>query len=239
MPAKSSRLRCIAWIVLGHFVLAGCAPTATSVLVKDHDMYGYSSQAFSRSFDDYGRPVFTPLSKRPTGTGQGFSIVEFEGNLPVLSHDIVVKNEPSGNPLKPVTGFFRNLGKSILWGLALGAIWFYSTAEPEDSDSEDWDPGNDFETGFVLGTAAGLVYTAYSLGDDTSRLIVNKFEKVESETYYSYDSLGRLTSMTLMPPPGNQWKSKRTEFIYHGEGTVPAETGRTGDTEDTPAGETH
>jgi len=42
-----------------------------------------------------------------------------------------------------------------------------------------------------------------------------------------------------MPPVGNQWKSKRTEFIYHGDETDPSETNTTGDRDATQAGETH
>ena len=238
MPAKSNIFRCIAWIVLGLFTLAGCAPATINLNVEGHDRYG--SRIFSRNFDDHGRPVFISLYERPTRTGEGFCLVEFEGNRPVISYDIVIKDEPSGNFLKPVTGFFKNLGQALIWGLALGVMFMDAedSDDPDNTTSASNDDGDAFSAGFVIGTGAGLVYTIYSFGDDTSRLIVNKLETVVSETYYSYDELGRLTSMTSMPPVGNQWKSKSTKFIYHGDETVPSKTDTTGDIDDTEADET-
>jgi len=231
MHLDSKLCRVASCLVMVMLLLTSCAPTRAAVKIDGYE--GYGSAAYLRTFDKQGRPVFLLLSERPTKAGERFSLVEFEDKRPSVSYEIKINNEPSKDYLKPVVNFFKNLGVSLMMGLGLGLILVDELDDAAEDDVDDDKYNSDaFKTGFVIGTGVGLWYTGYGLVNDTSRLVVNKMESVVSETYYSYDKLGRLTSITVFPPKGNQWTSKTTKFVYHGDETVPSEIKPSGDIDD-------
>lgn len=216
---NNRHFRSVTWIavclMLVQITLTGCAPTPAKIRTSAEVMPGPT--AFKRGVDEYGRPVFTPLSSRPTGTGEQFSMLQFEGSQPITSYDIVIKNDGDRDLISPVSNFFKNLLNSIGLGLALGSLFFLEYSDDEE-DEDDWpddvDSSDAFTVGFVIGTSAGLVSSVYNLGKDTGRVVLNRQEVLVSETYYNYDPSGRLTSLTSIPGTGQSGNTHSIKFLY-------------------------
>ena len=227
MPPESSLYKCASWLVLAMLLISGCAPTRTRVRINDYERYG--SLFYQKTYDEYGRPVFLLLSDRPAGKGVKFHAVGFENNRPSVSYEIEVIDEPEKNILKPAATLLTGLVLTPICGLVLGVMAYYDEATDNDYDTtcpecNKNDPDEAFNAGFAIGTVGCLLFTIYSTGEESVKLVTNKNEVVISETYYSYDDMDRLKGMITMPPPGDQWKSRSTKFFYEGEGTVPFRT---------------
>lgn len=177
--------------------------------------------------DDKGLPVVgTPLAKRPSRSGDHFTVVRLLLDRPVISYDIaVIRQRPDfARPLQVVyewTGKGFMLGANVTGALAQGG----ARVQVQHRDEAFFvlaiivtPIAAGTVGGFIVGIADGVRQTALEL----SKVIVPG-EKVVTCTTFEYDGSNRLALMRMVSPDRTQ-ELVRTEFAYEGTGTVPFRT---------------
>jgi hypothetical protein len=173
--------------------------------------------------DQHGLPILgEPLTERPSGQGEHFTIVRLAGDRPVMSCDIaVVGRHPDFN--KPIQAIYEWTGKGFRLGLNITRIFIQGLqggGSPGPSGGAVlvivFSPlvaGT--AGGFVIGVADGIVKTAEELGKT-----LTKDERAITCTTYEYDSLDRLGVMRMYKPDRTR-ELVRTTFEYDGTSRVP------------------
>jgi hypothetical protein len=177
--------------------------------------------------DDKGLPVLgTPLAKRPSRSGDHFTVVRLLRDRPVISYDIaVVRQRP--DLARPLQVVYEWTGKGFMLGANLTGAMAQGGARVQVQHRDEaffvlaiivTPIAAGTVGGFIVGIADGVRQTALEL----SKVIVPG-EKVVTCTTFEYDGLNRLMLMRMLSPDRMQ-ELVRTEFAYEGTGTVPFRT---------------
>jgi hypothetical protein len=216
-------------------VLAACAPhKADLTAYYPPDGQTPAVSLFKNmEYDVHGKPVFsTVLQKRPSREGEQFVAVQYVGNKPVRSFDIVVAPE-SADMARPLKVIYEWTGKGFKAGVASGK----SFADSLMNEQRKGAAGSSEQTGtekamavgpvillsvggFVVGLAASIPATVQEL----AHVVVSAREKVISYSVYEYDGKQRLSGMKTYLPTDISHEIIKTEFFYQDDEATPSET---------------
>jgi hypothetical protein len=178
-------------------------------------------------YDDHGRPLFpVVLRDRPGNAGDVFTIVHSVDNRPVGSYDIVIVKEQRADMSRPFAIVYEWTGRGFEAGLSITGNLFRVGVYASGREAlavvaiEAAPIVIGGVTGFVVGIVSSIPQTTAEL----RRVIVNARETVIGYTLYEYDEKGRIRSMKMHSPVGNNAELVRTEFFYEGENRDPLKT---------------
>jgi hypothetical protein len=202
---------------------AGCG---AKHVVLDKDPASWTSEIVVRGigFDDKGLPIIgAALARRPSRSGDRFSLVRLADGLPLISYDIaVVSQKPDF--AKPFRTVYEWTGKGFTLGADATGAWADSVMRAQAHNRDEAAVQLALLAapvtlgtvgGFVVGLVDGIRQTALEMG----KVVVNGEEAITCTTY-EYDALGRLMFMRMLTPDRDQ-ELVQTEFWYEGAGTVP------------------
>lgn len=216
-------------------VLAACAPhKADLAAYYPPDGQTPAVSLFKNmEFDVHGKPVFsTALQKRPSRDGEQFVAVQYVGNRPVRSFDIVVSPE-SADMARPLKVIYEWTGRGFKAGVASGKHF----ADSLLSEQQKGIAGPPVQTGmdkamavgpvillsvggFIVGLTASIPATVQEL----AHVVVSARERVLSYSAYEYDGKQRLSGMKTYLPADISHEIIKTDFFYQDDEATPAET---------------
>lgn len=216
-------------------VLAACAPHKADLTAY----YPPDGQTLAVSlfknieYDVHGKPAFsTILQKRPSREGEQFVVVQYVGNKPVRSFDIVVSPE-SADMTRPLKVIYEWTGRGFEAGVASGKSFTDSLMSEQQKDAA----GSPVQTGtekamavgpvillsvggFIVGLTASIPATVQEL----AHVVVSAHEKVISYSVYEYDGTQRLSGMKTYLPTDISHEIIKTDFFYQDDEATPSKT---------------
>ena len=226
-------------LLVAGLALLGAAACARRVGLKEQDATVEAKEVLvgALGYDAKGRPVVPePLRRRPSASGESFTIVRLQHGRPAASFDVVVTG-PRSDFRKPLNAVYEWTSDGLRWGLDASGSLAESllNGRPDVSlvNSDDARGAAAMAAIFlvivvsptIIGTAGG---SAVGLADgmrlsaqELAKRMAGTRERVVAYTAYSYDAHDRLVLARLYAVEGGR-ELVRTEYRYGGDAAVPA-----------------
>jgi hypothetical protein len=230
-----SRARRAALLAAG-LALLGAAACARRVGLKEQDATVEAKEVLvgALSYDAKGRPIVpAPLARRPSASGERFTIVRLQHGRPDASFDVVVTGRRS-DFRKPLRAVYEWTGEGLRWGLGASGTLAESILNAPNSLGDSGDARgaaamaavylviivSPTVIGAVGGSAVGLTEGMGLSAQELSKRMAGTRERMVSYTAYSYDARDRLVLARLYAVEGGK-ELVRTEYRYAGDAAIP------------------
>ena len=226
-------------LLVAGLALLGAAACARRVGLKEQDATVEAKEVVvgALGYDAKGRPVVPePLSRRPSASGERFTIVRLQRGRPSASFDVVVTGRRS-DFRRPLRAVYEWTGEGLQWGLAASGTLAESILNAPNALGDSGDARgaaamaalylvivvSPTVIGAVGGSAVGLTEGMGLSAQELSKRLSGTRERMVAYTAYSYDARDRLVLARLYAVEGGK-ELARTEYRYSGDADVPTRT---------------